>query len=177
MPRVNRVIELLAQDQPVFATGAPALTHEAGVAAAQTRADFFIIDFEHPPFDMAGLRAFMRGLVDGGPTRSGHRTPPVIPTLPVLGTSAEAIRANAWQINHLLAAGVHGMLLCHAEDPAAVAALVNTVRYPFNTPGAAKGEEGRRGGGGQGYASEIWGLPVAEYLAKADPWPLNPEGE
>ena len=134
MPRVNRVIELLAQDQPVFATGAPALTHEAGVAAARTSADFFIIDFEHHPFDMIGLRAFMRGLVDGGPTRSGHRTPPVVTTLPVLGTSAEAVRANTWQINHLLAAGVHGLLLCHAESAEAVAAFVSAVRYPFNDP-------------------------------------------
>ena len=177
MPRVNRVIELLEQDQPVFATGALALTHEAGVAAAGTRADFFIIDFEHHPFDMTGLRAFARGLVDGGPTRSGHRTPPIVATLPVLGTSAEAIRANVWQINHLLAAGVHGLLLCHAEAAEAIAAFVAATRYPFNARGTDGAEEGRRGGGGQIYAADIWGLPVTEYLAKADPWPLNPQGE
>ena len=46
------------------------------------------------------------------------------------------MRANAWQINHLLAAGVHGMLLCHAETPEAVGAFVSAARYPFNTPGA-----------------------------------------
>jgi len=177
MPRVNRAIELLQQGQPIFAATPPALTHEAGLAAAGTRADFFITDFEHHPFDMVGLRAFMRGLVDGGPTRSGHRTPPVVATLPVLGTSAEAIRANTWQINHLLAAGVHGLLLCHAEDPAAVAAFVSAARYPFNGQSTDGLDEGRRGGGGQNYAAEIWGLPVTEYLAKADPWPLNPEGE
>lgn len=177
MPRVNRAIELLQQDQPIFAANPPALTYEAGLAAAGTRADFFITDFEHHPFDMVGLRAFMRGLVDGGPTRSGHRTPPVVATLPVLGTSAEAIRVNTWQINHLLAAGVHGLLLCHAEDPAAVAAFVSATRYPFNGQSTDGLAEGRRGGGGQGYAAEIWGLPVTEYLAKADPWPLNPEGE
>ncbi len=177
MPRVNRAIELLQQDQPIFAANPSALTYEAGLAAADTRADFFITDFEHHPFDMVGLRAFMRGLVDGGPTRSGHRTPPVVATLPVLGTSAEAIRVNTWQINHLLAAGVHGLLLCHAEDPAAVAAFVSATRYPFNGQSTDGLAEGRRGGGGQGYAAEIWGLPVTEYLAKADPWPLNPEGE
>src|SRR3954462_13686038 len=138
MPRVNRVIELLAQDQPVFATGAPALTHEAGVAAAQTRADFFIIDFEHPPFDMSGLRAFMRGLVDGGPTRSGHRTPPVLVTMPVTGISEAAGRANGWEPAHVPAAGVHGVILCHTEAAEAVQALVNLARYPFNTPDAAE---------------------------------------
>jgi 4-hydroxy-2-oxoheptanedioate aldolase len=177
MPRVNRVIELLQNDVPVFGTGTPALTHEAGVAAAQTKADFFIIDFEHHPFDMTGLRAFMKGLVDGGPTRSGHRTPPVVTTLPVLGTSAAAIDANIWQINHLLTAGVHGLLLCHAESPEAVRAFVSATRFPFNTPGADPLDDGRRGSGGQAYAAGIWGLPVTEYMAKAEPWPLNPDGE
>ena len=28
------------------------------------------------PYDISGLNAFMHGLVAGGPTRSGHRTPP-----------------------------------------------------------------------------------------------------
>lgn len=177
MPRVNRVIDLLMQDQPVFAGNVGALTHDAGVAAAATRADFFIIDFEHHPFDIVGLRAFMQGLVAGGPTRTGHRTPPVVTTLPVLGTSAEAIRVNTWQINHLLAAGVHGLLLCHAEAPEAVAAFVSATRYPFNGHKSDQLAEGRRGGGGQQFAAEIWGLPVTEYMAKAEPWPLNPEGE
>ena len=54
MPRVNRAIELLEQDQPIFSSGAPALTSEAGIEAARTRADFFIIDFEHSRYDLAG---------------------------------------------------------------------------------------------------------------------------
>lgn len=177
MARVNRLIELLEQDQPTFGVRAPALTHAAGVATAQTPYDYIIVEFEHHPFDMGGLRAFMRGLVDGGPTRSGHRTPPVLVTLPATGVSAEVVQANAWQIAHVLAAGVHGIILCHAETPAAAQAYVAATRYPMSTPGADDDTIGRRGGGGQGYAAEIWGLPVAEYMAKADPWPLNPEGE
>lgn len=177
MARVNRLIELLEQDQPTFGERAPALTHAAGVTAAQTPYDYLIVEFEHQPFDIGGLRAFMRGLVDGGPTRSGHRTPPVVATLPATGVSADVVRANAWQLAHVLAAGVHGIILCHAEVAEAAQVLVNHVRYPINTPGADAETAGRRGGGGQDYAAEIWGLPVAEYLAKADPWPLNPAGE
>jgi 4-hydroxy-2-oxoheptanedioate aldolase len=177
MARVNRLIELLEQDQPTFGERVPALTHEAGVTAAQNPYDYLIVEFEHHPFDMVGLRAFMRGLVDGGPTRSGHRTPPVVVTLPVTGVSGDVVRANAWQLAHVLAAGVHGIILCHAESADAAQAFVNNVRYPFNTPDADAETVGRRGGGGQGSAAEIWGLPVNEYLAKADPWPLNPEGE
>ena len=36
---------------------------------------------------------------------------------------------------------------------------------------------GRMGNGGQGYAARIWGLEPRAYMHKADPWPLNPEGE
>lgn len=177
MVRVNRLIELLEQDQPTFGERVPALTHEAGVATAQTTYDYLIVEFEHHPFDMVGLRAFMRGLVDGGPTRSGHRTPPVLVTLPVTGVTAEVVLANAWQIGHVLAAGVHGIILCHAEDAAAAQTFVNNARYPMSTPGAPVETIGRRGGGGQGYAAEIWGVSAAEYMFMADPWPLNPAGE
>lgn len=61
--------------------------------------------------------------------------------------------------------------------PEAAEVFVANARYPFNTPGAGAAGVGRRGGGGQGFAAEVWGLPVDEYLAKADPWPLNPAGE
>ena len=177
MARVNRLIELLAQGQPTFGARVPDLTHAAGVSAARTPYDYLIVEFEHEPFDIGALRAFMRGLVDGGPTRSGHRTPPVVVTLPTTGISADVVRANAWQLAHVLAAGVHGVILCHAEEAAAARALVSHARYPINTPGADAATVGRRGGGGQGHAAGIWGLPADEYLAKADPWPLNPAGE
>src|SRR5205823_11369548 len=98
--------------------------------------DYLIVEFEHQPFDVGGLRAFLRGLVDGGPTRSGHRTPPVVATLPATGVSADVVRANAWQLAHVLAAGVHGVILCHAEVAGAAQALVSHARYPINTPDA-----------------------------------------
>ena len=177
MARINRLIALLEQDQPTFGARVPALTHEAGVLAARTPYDYLIVEFEHQPFDMVGLRAFMRGLVAGGPTRSGHRTPPVVATLPATGVSAAVVRANAWQLAHVLAAGVHGVILCHAEEAAAAQALVDHARYPCNTPGAPAATVGRRGGGGQGEAAAIWGVSADAYLAAADPWPLNPAGE
>ena len=37
--------------------------------------------------------------------------------------------------------------------------------------------QGRRGAGGEAFAAEIWGLGKSDYLARADPWPLNPAGE
>jgi 4-hydroxy-2-oxoheptanedioate aldolase len=133
---------------------------------------------EHAPFDVTRLAEFMRGLAAAGPTRSGHRTPAVIVTLPATGASVEEMRANTWQVKQVLATGVHGILLCHAESPEAVKLFVESARYPFNTIGVGEGlGVGQRGGGGQGFAAQIWGLDAPEYLERADVWPLNPKGE
>ncbi len=49
---------------------------------------------EHGWFDMAALAEYMRGLVDGGPTRSGHRTPAIIGEAPVNGKVLAACKRN-----------------------------------------------------------------------------------
>jgi 4-hydroxy-2-oxoheptanedioate aldolase len=84
MPRINRVIDLLEKGQPVYYTGTGELSYENGKRMASTWADFLMTDFEHGAFDIIGLTAFMRGLLDGGPTPDGYRTPTVISTLPSL---------------------------------------------------------------------------------------------
>jgi 4-hydroxy-2-oxoheptanedioate aldolase len=176
--RVNRAVELLAQGQPIYYTGAESHDYEGGKKASQTWADFVNFEMEHGSFDVTRLREFMRGLVDGGQTKSGHRTPAVVVTLPMDAINEDVMRANSWVIKQILASGVHGLLLCHAESPDAVRAFVETCRYPFNTIGVGKGVQvGRRGGGGQAHAAEVWGVPTPEYLKIADPWPLNPTGE
>jgi 4-hydroxy-2-oxoheptanedioate aldolase len=120
----------------------------------------------------------MRGLVEAGPTRSGHRTPTVIVTLPFDGTSPAVVHANSWIIKQVLACGVHGLLLVHAESPEAVKAFVECSRFPFNNAAVGAGlDQGRRGSGGQLDAAAIWGVSVREYLDIAEPWPLNPRGE
>jgi 4-hydroxy-2-oxoheptanedioate aldolase len=178
MPRVNRAIELLSQKQPIYYTTVNEPTYERGKEMAGTWADFINVDMEHHPFDVAGLNKFMQGLVDGGPTRSGHRTPAVIVVLPLTGRDEASMRANSWMVSQVLGCGVHGLLLVHANDPAAVRTFVEATRYPFNQAGVGAGlGEGLRGSSGQKHAASIWGLPVPEYLQKADPWPLNPDGE
>src|SRR5262249_58049270 len=76
--RINRAIELLEQGQPIYYTGSHEGTDgsfKQGKKDAQTYADYISYDMEHAPFDLKGLGDYMKGLAEGGPTKSGHRTP------------------------------------------------------------------------------------------------------
>ncbi|HYI92961.1 MAG TPA: hypothetical protein VEX68_05420 [Bryobacteraceae bacterium] len=173
--RVNRAIELLESGQPIYYTGGRG-GYDEGKKMSATKADYINYEMEHGAFDMKELRDFMRGLVDAGPTRTGHRTPAVIVTLPILGKDPASMRANYWVAQQVMAAGVHGILLCHAENPEAVKIFVESLRYPFaeKHPGL---DTGIRGNGSQNFASQIWGLSPTDYMLKADVWPLNKSGE
>jgi len=181
--RLNKVIELWEDKQPIYYTGAgigPGVDPYAqGIKMNKTYADAITVDFEHGAMDFSALREFMRGLKDGGPTRSGHATPCVFVTSGIIGLDEAYARANSWVMSQFLDAGVHGVHICHARSPGAIASLAQEgCRYPFqdypNTPRLA-----RRGlrGSSAGFAAQIWGMSGAEYCAKADLWPLNPAGE
>ncbi|NQW17444.1 MAG: hypothetical protein HQ478_08145 [Chloroflexi bacterium] len=174
---INRVIDLFEAGEPAYYTGTGDLTYENGLKQASTWADFLITDFEHHAFDVVGLTAFMKGLVDGGPTKAGHRTPAVISTLPSNCRTVAEVRANAWQVRQVLSAGVHGILHTHARQADAVRAFIEECRYPFHKTGREGLGEGQRGAGGQGQPAHIWGVTPQDYTKIADPWPLNPNGE
>lgn len=173
--RVNRVIDMWLKNQPVYYTQTSGGGFEQGKQLSATKADYITYEMEHGPLDFKELREFMRGLLEAGPTRTGHKAPPVIVTLPIAGTT-DALRANAWMVQQALAAGVHGILLCNAESPEAARLMIEASRYPF-APRVDGLAQGTRGAGSQGYASRMWGVTAEDYLRIADPWPLNPDGE
>ena len=205
--RINRCVELLEQDQAIYYDGPHSghvLTEAQGRIDAMTWADYMNVGMEHGAFDMAGLADYMRGMVEAGPTRSGHRTPAVIVEAPVNGIDAAQVRYNAWQFRQILGRGAHGILLCQAESADAVRAFVESCRYPHNTlgvdpnipsplarmQGATRAKDGgtdadgrkslgigMRGRGSETTAAPVWGLPVEDYMDRCDPWPLNPRGE
>ena len=198
--RINRAIELLAQDQAIYYLGAHTghvLSRAQGREDAGTWADYINVGMEHGAFDMAGLAEYLEGLVEGGPTRSGHRAPTIIVEAPVNGTDEANVRYNAWQFRQILGRGAHGVLLCQAETAGAVRAFVENCRYPHHKEGVdpslpspvarMQGETaaarppalgtGTRGRGSEATAAPIWGISEPEYRERCDPWPLNPGGE
>ncbi|MCH7907212.1 MAG: hypothetical protein IIC92_05355 [Chloroflexi bacterium] len=178
--RINRCIDLLEAGHTIYYTGAGELTYENGKKQSQTWADFLIVDFEKDPFDVVGLNQFMQGIVDGGPTPDGYRMATVLATLPSNAKTRVEVEANAWQVRHVLSAGVHGILHTHARQADAVQAFVEQVRWPFQTIGVGRDGglgQGQRGAGGQAKPAQLWGLTPQEYVKVSDPWPLNPDGE
>ena len=177
MPRINKLIDLIEAGQQIYISKPDELTFQCGKEMSSTWADLLLVDFEHHYFDIKGLHEFMKGLKAGGPTKSGHLTPAVITTLPSNATTVNEVFANAWQSRHVLSTGVHGILNTHTRSAEAVAAFVATCRYPFQKLGQDQIPEGLRGAGGQAEPAELWGMSKEEYVKKADPWPLNPDGE
>src|SRR6201994_3897409 len=199
--RINRCIELLEQDQAIYYDGPHSghvLTVAQGRIDAATWADYMNVGMEHGSFDMTGLEAYMRGMVEATPTRSGHRTPAVIVEAPVDGIDVAHVRYNAWQFRQILGRGAHGILLCQAETADAVRAFVESCRYPHNIigvdpnipsplarmEGAKRAADngkllgiGTRGRGSEKTAGPVWGLSTEDYMERCDPWPLNPKGE
>ncbi|MEN9633067.1 MAG: hypothetical protein RL077_1471 [Verrucomicrobiota bacterium] len=175
--RVNKAIELLAAGQPVYYDYGRGGAEE-GKEAAKTWADVLMYDLEGSALDFTRLRAFMKGLADAGPTPSGHRTPAVIVTLPLYGLDAVTVQANHWMIQQALAAGVHGLHICHARNPEAVAMFIRAARYEIHQQAVGAGlDEGLRMFGAHEFASGIWGVSAKDYYSLADVWPLNPKGE
>lgn len=178
--QINRAIELLEAGQAIYYDGphtGHVLTYEQGRKDASTWADYINVGMEHGAFDMTGLADYMRGLVDGGPTVSGHRTPAVIVEAPVNGTDGPNVAFNAWQFRQILGRGVHGILLCQAESADAVREFVRACRFPHHKTGVDKLGVGSRGRGSEPTAAPVWGLDQQEYFARCEPWPLDPQGE
>jgi len=174
--RINKAIELLEMGEPVYYVQVSSGGYEAGLRLAQTYADAVGYNLEQASYSMMEFRAFIQGLIDGGPTPSGHRTPAVIATLPLAGREASTVLANSWMVEQALSAGAHGIWLIHARSEEAVREFVASARYPFSPP--LEGiREGLRSSGGEGMAAQAWGISSSDYLRVADLWPDNPEGE
>src|SRR6201987_6087737 len=136
--RINRCVELLEQGQAIYYDGPHSghvLTGAQGRIDAATWADYMNVGMEHGAFDMTGLEAYMRGMVEARPTRSGHWTPAVIVEAPVNGIDAAHVRYNGWQFRPILGPGGHGIRLCPAESADAVRPFLESCRYQHNTIG------------------------------------------
>lgn len=182
--RINPMIALHERGLPVFgvthpaivagrgpggpnaaANGTPAPQPSLPEAAKETLAYRFS-DFVYDNYSSANaerFRAYMEAMIEAGGTVREHAfisKVPIIHTDPVAATARIAEQLNAGHV---------GVMLQEVESADEVRTALAAMRF------ASKG--GTRPGDGVGLAARYWKLSETEYRRKAEPWPLNPQGE
>lgn len=144
-----------------FAKGEPSFNGEAWQ---------LMPDLEHNPFLIDDLE---KALQDLRPAGSEHPL-----RAPVVRIPYEADQDYKHFVKQLLDIGAMGIIVPGVENAEQALKLVRSMRYPPQrmTKPELRIPVGYRGWSPSG-AIRLWGLTQDEYAAKADLWPLNPDGE
>jgi 4-hydroxy-2-oxoheptanedioate aldolase len=173
IPRLNGAIRALEQGKPAFVTFAP-----ADIPAAQAMAaapyDAVVFEMEHNPYDVRVLRDCMQYMLDRRQiVQSGTLAPAVAPMVRIPPNGGEM---NQWVAKQVLDIGVYGVIWPHVSTLEEARNAVAACRYP-RPPQARYFEPAGLRGDAPRTAARYWGLTQPEYYARADVWPLNPQGE
>ena len=173
IPRLNGVIKALEEGKTAFTTFSPADIDSAAALGAAPL-DGVVFEMEHGPFDAPNLRDALqhmlgrRQILDGGTL-----APAVTPMVRIPPTGGEM---NQWIAKQVLDLGIYGIVFPHISTVDEAWNAVRACRYPrmpevsnYNPPGS-RGDAPTR-------AARYWGLTSQEYYARADVWPLAPQGE
>jgi 4-hydroxy-2-oxoheptanedioate aldolase len=171
--RLNGVIAALEQGKPAFVSFCAA---EIGVAQAMNTASYdgVVFEMEHRPYDIRALRDCLQYMLDRRQIlQRGTLAPAVTPFVRIPPNGGEA---SQWVAKQVLDQGVYGIVWPHVSTVDEAHNAVTACRYP--RPRAAQYYEpaGQRGDA-PAAAARYWGLSQQEYYARADVWPLNPQGE
>jgi 4-hydroxy-2-oxoheptanedioate aldolase len=170
--RVNRLIETVQQGKPILGIWCYDHSMRNAAALADSSLNFIIIDMEHGPLDFQVLGQFLQGMLSRRESNTSL-SPRVTSIVRLPQNGREQLQ---FQIKQALDAGVYGLLLPHINTREEALAAVRASRYPqkigvkdFDPPGLR--------GVAPDPPARYWGLPVADYVARADLWPLDPQGE
>ncbi len=170
--RLNKVIGKLAAGEVVVSSQpVPNASVEVAEAYGDSDFDMVIFEMEHQGFDFLGLRNSLQAMLSRRRIAEDALAPSVVPITRIPPPGRETTQ---WIIKQALDLGVYGLVAPQLDTPEDALAIVNAARYPAQRGSAL-------GGGQRGYspqmAARYWGLGIQEYAARADVWPLNPDGE
>ncbi|MES2183670.1 MAG: aldolase/citrate lyase family protein [Pseudomonadota bacterium] len=173
IPRLNSAIKALESGAVAMTTFAPT---EIGTAQAIAAApyDAVVFEMEHKPYDIQALRHCMQYMLDRRQiVRGGTLAPPVAPMVRIPANGGEM---NQWLAKQVLDIGVYGVVWPHVSTVEEARNAVAACRYPRPENAPHFHPAGQRGDSPKA-AARYWGLSEAEYYARADVWPLAPQGE
>jgi 4-hydroxy-2-oxoheptanedioate aldolase len=171
--RLNNIIRAFEEGRPAFAAFAHADAQTA-IEFSTSPYDGIVFEMEHNPFDVQALQDGLQYLLNRKQIFSaGSLAPAVTPIVRVPANGAERNQSFAKQA---LDRGVYGVVWPHVSDAEHAHNAVASCRYPRPKTAEVYEPAGVRGDG-PASACRYWGLTQQEYYAKADVWPLNPNGE
>jgi 4-hydroxy-2-oxoheptanedioate aldolase len=141
---------------------------------AESSMDYIILDMEHQALDFETLQTFFMGLVDkAAVARQGNIQQRLVPIvrIPTYGRDQ-----NEFITKQVLDMGAMGIMFPAIESKAQALHAVQLARYPQSRDSKLAEPRGLRGNG-QLPGAWFWGVSAAEYARRAEPWPLNPQGD
>lgn len=128
------------------------------------------IDMEHQPYDIVGLKRRFEEFASRRKANGQLQSTPIV-RIPPYG-----FETPYWFAKQVLDAGALGVVFPQIDTKEQALRAVQAVRYPPQKGARYPSPAGIRGYG-PGGVKTLWGIDGAEYLRRADVWPLNPEGE
>ena len=171
--RVNKLIELFENDKPAFGILSFDYSLNNARSMATSGLDFVFIDMEHAPFDIERLRLFLLGMTNKRSILAkGNLQPDVVPLVRIpAAAGAEELIAQAKQV---LDVGVYGIFFPAINTREQAELAVRATRYPQYNGADDYEPQGLRG---RNPSNATWYWGIRDYHAKADVWPLDPQGE
>ena len=173
IPRLNGVIKALEEGKVAFTTFTPA-DIESAAALADSSYDGVVFEMEHAPLDAPGLRNVLQYMLSRRQIlEQGTLAPKVTPMVRIPPNGGEM---NQWIAKQVLDIGVFGIVFPHVSTADEARNAVGACRYPRLVDSPIYQPPGIRGDAPM-RAARYWGLTQQEYYARADVWPLAPQGE
>ncbi len=171
--RLNGIIRAWEQGKPAF-TAFSKIDKQSAIDMSDAPYDGIVFEMEHNPYDVAALGDALQYMLNRKQIVSTGSVAPAV--TPLARIPANGVEMNQSFAKQVLDRGVYGVITPHVATVQQAYNAVASCRYarPKNAP--LYEPRGVRGDGPMN-ASRYWGLSQAEYYARADVWPLAPQGE
>jgi 4-hydroxy-2-oxoheptanedioate aldolase len=171
--RLNGIIRAWEQGRPAFSAFCKP-DWQSALDFTVAPYDAAIFETEHNPWDALELQHCMQYLLNRKQiVAAGSIAPAVTPIVRIPPNGGEM---NQYFAKQALDRGAYGIVWPHISDAEQAYNAVASCRYPRPRSAPHFEPEGARGDAPNA-AARYWGLGLPEYYAKADVWPLNPQGE
>jgi 4-hydroxy-2-oxoheptanedioate aldolase len=172
-PRLNGIIRAWEQGKVAFSAFSK-IDKQSAIDMSEAPYDGIVFEMEHNPYDVAALGDALQYLLNRKHiAATGSVAPQVTPLARIPANGVEMNQSFAKQV---LDRGVYGVITPHVATVEQAWNAVASCRYARPRHAPLYEPKGVRGDGPMN-AARYWGLTQQDYYARADVWPLNPQGE